>query len=74
MQVKSLPQLNGAYWASIVVDTGDDLDRIYRVLDDCGVRVEKWSDGLFIDSDNGCITLQFRVEEPKLSRWELLNA
>lgn len=72
--MNNLPKLNDAFWASIIVDSESDLDRITHVLDDCGIRVERLSDGLFIDSDNGCITLQFRVEEPKQTRWDMLNA
>jgi len=69
-----LAKLNGAVWSGVVVDTEGDLDRIMGVLDDCGLNVERHEDGVFITSDNGAMVLQFRVEEPKMTKWDLLNA
>jgi len=69
-----LAKLNGAVWSSVVVDDDRDLDNILGVLDDCGVNVERHEDGVFITSDNGQMVLQFRVEKPVMSKWDLLNA
>jgi hypothetical protein len=69
-----LAKLNGAVWSSVVVDGDHDLDRIAHVLDDCGLNVERHEDGVFLNSDDGQMVLQFRVEEPRMTKWDLLNA
>jgi hypothetical protein len=61
--VSNIVKLNGSIWGSVVVDTEQDLDRIAHVLDDCGLRVERHEDGVFLNSDNDVIVLQFRVEQ-----------
>lgn len=59
----NLPKLNGAVWASVVVNYQEDVDRVAALLDDIGVKFEQHDDGVFVDSDNGGLTLQFRVDK-----------
>ena len=55
-------KLNGSIWGSVVVEDELDLNRIMNVLQEAGLNAERHEDGVFLNSDNDLIVLQFRTE------------